>query len=108
MKAKDLMIGNLIKTSSGKTGRISDGLDIDLIKGYKPIPLTDEWLVKFGFDLRGDEFPTIKDVLFLKNGLTTDCYEAIMISDKAVVKHVHQLQNLYKALTGEDLELKNK
>ena len=80
--------------------------DIILIDGdIKPIPLTEEWLMKFGFkkynkygwyeinnynqiNLKGD---------YLVNGI--QC-----ISNK--IYNVHQLQNLYFAQTGEELELR--
>jgi len=74
----------------------------------KPIPLTEEWLVRFGFYVfkyQEDNFGWIKNgvniskyfnfVLMYPNG---DYYDSIKI------QHVHQLQNLYCALTGEELK----
>lgn len=74
---------------------------------YKPIPLTEEWLQKLGFELKG--FYRLKVTSFLelcwkphdntlnlqteKNGFTED----------SKCKYVHQLQNLYFAFTQREL-----
>lgn len=79
---------------------------------FKPIPLTEEWLLKFGFKKRKnrhlfhwenkiviseykDEF---ENFFYPKTG-----YD-IRFSNE--IKYVHQLQNLYFALTGTHLKLK--
>ena len=83
--------------------------DSDVVKELKPIPLTEEWLLKFGFvnDGYGE---------WMKDRYTLDCE----YTDKGVynfvidnrtyldidIKHVHQLQNLYFALTNTELILK--
>jgi hypothetical protein len=56
----------------------------------KPIPLTEEWLLKFGFEC----------VYTLDRSFQhLDCeYD---------LEYVHQLQNLYFALTGEELTIKD-
>ena len=70
----------------------------------EPIPLTEEWLVKFGFDNLGAygwgigyfhiRFRNIHKFYFLlENRLVR-------------IKYVHQLQNLYFALTNEELKIK--
>ena len=71
---------------------------------FKPIPLTEEWLLKFG-------------LLKTKNSVLMGGYELIY-DDKnnmynvfvyhgifCTIKYVHQLQNLYFALTGEELKI---
>ena len=66
---------------------------------YKPIPLTEEWLVKFGFEeaLNGwwsdDELWSYENKKFYLGASTY----------LANITYVHQLQNLYFALTGEEL-----
>jgi hypothetical protein len=85
--------------------------------GIKPIPLTEEWLLKFGFEKNENSiyFLQMSSNHYLyfnldtnKGGLATedtdDSYEVI-ITDK--LNEIHQLQNLYFALTGEELELKD-
>jgi hypothetical protein len=66
-----------------------------------PIPLTEEWLLKFGFK------PLQKD--WQKKGLIIHTRKRGFIVRKSIpqIHHVHQLQNLYFALTGEELVLSN-
>lgn len=75
------------------------------------IPLTEEWLVKMGFEKRvdGDDFniwhwyelQILPDIAFVQGNL--DVF--ILDHDNIRVQFVHQLQNLYFALTGEELKL---
>ena len=67
-----------------------------------PIPLNEEWLLKFGF---------IKEYKwYYKNGLRLtligDLYFRGNFPIKADIKYVHSLQNLYFALTNEELAIK--
>lgn len=82
------------------------GLIVNFIQGiatYEPIPLTEEWFYKFGFSK--------SNVWFEKNGIElfniADLYFRAKYPIKADVKFVHQLQNLYFALTGEELTVNN-
>lgn len=88
-------------------------------KIIKPIPLTEEWLINFGFEIyaKSDvcngwsigENPVTKDYLMTltwmknENGSLAECFYR---NGHFVIKYVHQLQNLYFALTGEELEVK--
>lgn len=120
MKANELRIGNWISStwSSDKDGlwRVQDAqciMDVDLHERiYNPIPLTEEWLLKFGF--KGEErFFEINDNAFrvvkyisvpgwgFRIGMSND--EFLMLTR---IEYVHQLQNLYFALTGEELTVK--
>lgn len=72
----------------------------DLIQ---PIPLTEEWLFKFGFvkkdfGLRVDYYANTKALWKIK--FINNVYKR----DRIEIKHVHQLQNLYFALTGHELK----
>jgi uncharacterized protein YmfQ (DUF2313 family) len=119
MTAKEFRIGNLIQWLS--TGTIETVMDIVTYKGRvdrinnvsihdcMPIPLTEEWLLKFGFERIYDcktcyklEFDDIRTLEFLNTELF--CY----LNDYKVshLKFVHQLQNLYFALTGNELTIK--
>jgi hypothetical protein len=68
-------------------------------KEYQPILLTEERLLKFGFEKKGTNaiFWTLNnvDVWELNGGFANDL--------DLPIQYVHQLQNLYFALTGEEL-----
>jgi hypothetical protein len=68
-----------------------------------PIPITEEWLVRFGFEHEETEYSNFQNKdgvrLFFHNGVWN--YSSL----NTVIKSVHQLQNLYFALTGEELTL---
>ena len=121
MNTNELRIGNLVDLGN----RIAKIIEIahlacvvvdleetqDTIEDYervKGIPLTEEWLLKFGFEKNNNnQFILMEgsvDILFNKdlNGWTCD---GINFSIN-MTEHVHQLQNLYFALTGEELKLK--
>lgn len=74
-----------------------------------PIPLTPEILEKAGFkeDRTGFALP---DIMSLSFSVTKDFGYMACWGDKSLhlpydVKYLHQLQNLYFALTGEELQI---
>lgn len=79
-------------------------------KDYQPIPITEEWLLRLGFeeDGIGWYFLQIEDHV-TKLGY---CYNVISkifeINEMEIngIQYVHQLQNLYFALTSKDLTIK--
>ena len=81
---------------------------IDVISQYEPIPLTEEWLEKFGFDIKDkDRLDWVKGAFNLERSNEDNnkfCFE--VYSHYIPLDYVHQLQNLYFALTGEELKLK--
>lgn len=123
MEAKDLRIGNFVYlTDKEKVWEILDGYEIDKCEENpftQPIPLTEEWLLKFGFTRHHADYYNdvilLKDVFNLDNGEQYDCLKvkiyphelgsAQSVKGDLHIKHVHQLQNLYFALTGEELEI---
>jgi hypothetical protein len=73
----------------------------------EPIPLTEEWLLKFGGRKTIVEdypiyFVNPFDIEFYKN----ESVVLISGNTEVKIKYVHQLQNLYFALTGEELTFK--
>ena len=89
----------------------------------EPIPITEEWLLRFGFEendgmynnfvIPCDEVGSKHSARYVKSPFEDEngwfynndqsdasCYEIRKI------EHVHQLQNLYFALTGNELKLK--
>lgn len=87
----------------------------EVIDDITPIPLTEEWLLKFGFNNINSKEYGIKcgscwmSLSNPKNmGEWQDCYCWIFDRFKFIeLKYVHQLQNLYFALTGEELTILN-
>ena len=85
-------------------------LPIKLIH-LKPIPLTEEWLLKFGFEKGSD---IIGDCFYieLKNNddfvIHIEDDNTFLFDDNLEIKHVHQLQNIYFALTQKELIYENR
>lgn len=126
IKASELRIGNRLRPrrvidadSLPATGYAICAAHIayteeDLNSDWDPIPLTPEILEKSGFkkveSVHGGEAFTINEVRFLKEGLDytlvseDDDHYAIDRIGKPF-HYVHQLQNLYFALTGEELNI---
>lgn len=65
------------------------------------IPLTEEWLFKFRFV---DVYDTERHWL---NKIQLDQIGMAFYYNGILIKYVHQLQNLYFALTGHELKIKN-
>ena len=114
MKANELRIGNYVNYNGkdcvfGIYDIVNLHDDEDCADLTNPIPLTEEWLLKFGFiaNKYNDEFT--------KGRYTLDCeytdkgvYNFVIDMQTCIdvdIKHVHQLQNLYFALTGEELSI---
>ena len=146
MKAEDLRIGNLAQDYNGRTVVITSErihfwaqYECNQNTALIPIPLTEDWLKKFGFEWvdnqsycnkkqwtlqvtgRRDEddgsinrdetwFDGIGDYSWLPNStkpktmvVNTLCRGNYVCN---TADTVHQLQNLYHALTGEELTIK--
>lgn len=126
MKASELRIGSLVMVS-GKVRKVAvikpdaihcriDGAP-HVLKAYsihrfgldkvEPIPLTEEWLVKFGFEKLYSEYT--KGDLMIENEYTDKGVWNVSIGkyqSPTDMLFVHQLQNLFFALTGKELEIK--
>ena len=76
-----------------------------ILEYIKPIPISDGLLLKFGFE-KDDECNFLhvkKGIKLFTNTNYDDSYEFCFDGSCIVIKHVHQLQNLFFALTGEEL-----
>lgn len=107
---QELRLGNLID-KYGKPIKVDLGIWTKINNGsviYKPIELTEEWLLKFGFEKKWDNIPGVGTFYFyqhiLLNHRITEQFTMPIAGVK--IKSVHQLQNLTFALTGEDLTIK--
>lgn len=115
----ELRIGNCVLNIHGEMSMIMDGKMIDKFEWWNPIPLTEEWLLTFGFekmkfykDRISYRIPyTIYDEKGADYFITESWFQKITALNTATilnydVKFVHQIQNLFFALTGTELELK--
>lgn len=115
MKATELRIGNLVNyfIQDDLDERIEwweesiiDANDLVLIESgiyesYEPIPITEQWLLDFGFRRFGSDF--VKKAIIIhtrKRGY-------VLRKSVPILDYVHKLQNLYFALTGEELMKKS-
>lgn len=119
MEAKELRMGNWVK-GKGNTRRITTIKAPHLydVSQFEPITITEEWLYRFGFkeDLSKLDPPETPNGNFWSewvNGIITidmPFYSFIFNygEEEVQIKYVHQLQNLYFALTGEELQLNSR
>lgn len=133
LSASELRIGNIINYRNFNDIELhwKDLREFDikpkdvLSRIYQPIPLTEEWLLNFGFEHVKDskaignvfKIDLLKNYSYLKicNKGNKHCVVGVFYLKtsnnsfaltEAVIKYVHQLQNLYFALTGEELKIK--
>lgn len=105
MEAKELRIGNIVHGHKDNFN-ISHETLCDFANGYfnlLPVKLTEDWLIDFGFyqvELdNGEKY-------YQNYRFRLNCnYNGFYYSRNLDVNYVHQLQNLYFALTGEELEI---
>ena len=115
IQANELRIGNWVQRFDGSVFQVTKFdifqlHEIPLYLNPKPIPITEEWLLKLGFEERKNliftySFPN-KKYAYTIFGDNEDGF-SITLLYKIEIKYVHQLQNLYFALTGEELTIKN-
>lgn len=87
--------------------------DGDILRNFQPIPLTEEWMIRLGFfkSSTEDGYGVFsKDMLefsfILRNGELIFEFENYQLKLPDIkLLYIHQLQNLYFTLTGEDLKL---
>ena len=118
MKASELRIGNW----ASEENESEEYFELQIINynwikdhdAFEPIPLTEEWLVKFGFEYCSESEGFQMKGFHVENrefdkyssNIKKDEFGIWFINSCLVdLKHVHQLQNLYFALTGEELTL---
>ncbi|MFN5833972.1 MAG: hypothetical protein ACK459_09590 [Akkermansiaceae bacterium] len=139
IKANELRINNILNYTTAENDILPTTLDWQDIKWisedpkgfnlvHEPIPLTEEWLLKFGFikyewndsffiktkfgDLMIQFFKDEIHLFFTNVGADSQGMKMYgrkylgNLNSTQNVKHVHQLQNLYFALTAQEIELK--
>lgn len=131
IRSNELRIGNYVRAKSPEMKVWEEPVKVDIhylemfcrkIQGvnFEPIPLTEEWLLKFGFEIErplGEDsanmnathekfpFKLLRTIYktWRFHPLTTP-YGFIMLEPE--IRYVHQLQNLIFALVGQELEIK--
>lgn len=126
MDAKEFRIGNItnfgVVCEIGEDYfRVKDKENVQFKSKWadiKPIPLTEEWLLKFGFEKKGSLFVLEFDKKIMAISMIDKSYGlynnqyCFQIGNsynagKHRIMYVHQLQNIYFALTNKELELCN-
>lgn len=119
IKANELRIGILIRDYRGAVRKVTgrdiykqcalDGDREDQSVGpvLNPIPLTPEWLERMGFEKFGNRYGLGDESIdFGIDQENSFFYWNQSEIPDVQLKYVHQLQNLYFALTGEELTIK--
>ncbi len=119
IKIEELRIGNYIcvnnnghpcrvmelTMSSVVVESIKENYNEPTIKSFNPIPLTEEWLFKFGFEVSEifkNSYILNSVEIYIQDGL----YWYDFGNDRVEVKTIHQLQNIYFALNDKELTMK--
>jgi hypothetical protein len=109
MKANELRIGNYLQNFAGDIAQVIH-LTKDKTILESAIPLTEEWLLKFEFVKVSTNYE--RDWLLLWGNIKTGTIDFVLNEPHSYKRHitplkyVHQLQNLYFALTGEELTIR--
>jgi len=115
MKANELRIGNYVHNPIQKIDFKVDittlsevfydeKREVKLNNKFQPIPLTEEWLFKFGLEKKnGYGFEMFGNWIQKEDNI----YWYNLNGNFVILKHVHQLQNLYFALTQKEMKCLN-
>jgi hypothetical protein len=123
MNTSELRIGNIVqhKTNKGVVNvihvlenhigyhnKLLSMKCIDaLASNFVPIPLDEDWLLRFGFEKykfdngEPNQYRYKSRLIVIRDGKFTDYGSSV------ILEYVHQLQNLYFALVGEELVLQD-
>ena len=116
MKSTELRIGNIVYRNDIRKNEIytiSSGGELDSSGIFTPVRLTDERIKKLGYEKDGGKIFAVyekensKDIVKCDDGYYFIDNEHSGIND-IPMKYVHQLQNLYFALKGEELKYSDK
>jgi hypothetical protein len=112
VKSNELRLGNWLGDTGNIPYQIMPNTILGLYQceiadkkalGVNPIPISEEWLLNFGFLKHYTSFG--------KSGFNIHLAEQgyfyfIWGHEQVIIKTVHQLQNLYFAITKEEIEIK--
>jgi len=112
MKESELRIGNYVYMDNDVvqiTGIVKGGFyfgekgfAINLLEWWKPIPLTEDWLIRLCFrsDMPGYYYNNDSDMVISVEGYVYFGSSELYIRE---VNYVHELQNLFYAINSVDL-----
>lgn len=108
MKASELRMGNYVYFEHDKENLELLKFDFDMgwnMDYIKPIPLTEEWLIKFGYMFNNCYYlKDDSDIEFFKSNGKLFCeFYGNWFSN---IEYVHDLQNLHFAIYKEELKIK--
>lgn len=115
MKATDLRIGNWVSDENGDYQIEAEHLDDDVfpIQQTWGILITEEWLLRLGFEKRFTyssklfDYPKHHFGIYLEPPIdTNDKWNVLGVNHRVNLKYIHQVQNLFHAMTGEELTFK--
>lgn len=119
MEAKNLRIGNFVSDVNASNSFFAKVKKLDYSRCYygqfhsaysdlKPILITEDWLIKFGFDLVVKEGNQGEFRVYQFNEITYNTNHGWWWKHQLTVqpKYVHEFQNLFFTITGMELELK--
>lgn len=109
IRANELRIGNFVINEMGHKIEVNYNTLCNIVEFeavYEPIPLAEEWLVRFGFENNSITLKTPDKTLNF-SAIVDGFYYPYLDDvfghsfDLNRIKYVHQLQNLYFALIGQ-------
>ena len=122
IKANELRIGNCVKLNNSYTTLVPRDFQrycksFGIFEEFEPIELSEEWLLKAGFKYKKYHPTTIGSADVFGSGLyvsqmINNGFSLVFQTDKKsfyfefsdrYIKYVHELQNIYFALTGVEL-----
>ena len=110
MEANELRMFNAIKRF-GQIVYVNEHTfeDVKINNGsYSPIELTEDWLLKMRFEKLGWDYwngPVYFELADCGNGEWINSINCHEYDNGVKIKYVHQLQNLYFALTNTELTI---
>ena len=126
MKAEDLRLGNWVKVGTVESTveylhrhterpiSLAGNLITNSEDQVEPIPLTEDWLRRFGFERVDHDSYHEYTIIKHEKGKSSWNYSLRWHESSKnygwcmhTIKSVNQLQNLFHALTGEELKLKD-
>ena len=113
MKASELRIGSWVFSEETESNFVIDehsfsAISVEHIDAIKPIPLTEEWLVRFGFEIKKGAWGTSAEIRIGRVRYVLYQNRNVWLIDhtdgfRVDFKYIHTVQNHYFALTGQEL-----